>query len=761
MMRSAILLIFFFMPALVFAQKKQEAKDYSTQDISVMEQRSRGKAVQKDAMRTTFAASQNFDVQYYRAEWEVDPAVNYIRGKVTMYYKMNVTGSKIILDLSQALTVNAVKQRTASLINTHANSELEIIIPVTNQGVLDSLTIDYEGAPISGGVGSFIVATHGNSGDPAIPVIWTLSEPFGSMDWWPCKNGLDDKADLGVDIFITHPTMYNGQTYKAAANGLLKSETDIGNGKTRTHWKHGYPIASYLVCFAVTNYTVFTNSVLIDGSSLPMLTYCYPESVVSFQEGTQNALDALQYFSGIFGNYPFLSEKYGHVQFGWGGGMEHQTCSFMVSLNENLVAHELAHQWFGDKITCASWEDVWLNEGFATHLANMYRENKYPNNKISIRSDEVAYITSVTNGSVKVDNLTSVNRIFNSRLSYNKGSHLLYMLRLILTDVVFFQGVNNYLSDASLSYKFATTADLKAHLEAVGGQDLTYFFDQWFEGQGYPTYNIEWQPNGNNVNFKIKQTTSDASVGFFQLPVPLLFRNNTTNQEKLIVVNNTANNQNFTETLGFVAETVTIDPEYWLISKGNTTTKLNDPLPVRFSQVGINCVGEYAELNWSTTFEENASVFEIRKSVNAVDWTIIGKVDAAGNSQNARNYIFTDSELALHSNYYQIISYDLDGTSQPTRILEKNCALDTPIKITILPNPVGERLVLSFEEVPSIKFAVQIFNQNGQILKTQIVDYDIMIKQGLDVSRISAGLYLLRILDQNGNTYSTSRFVKK
>ncbi|MEI2747579.1 MAG: M1 family aminopeptidase [Ferruginibacter sp.] len=145
-----------------------------------------------------------------------------------------------------------------------------------------------------------------------------------------------------------------------------------------THWKHRYPIATYLVCFAVTNYAVFNNSVQLGNVNLPMVTYCYPESQTAFEAGTQNTLDAMQLFSQYFGEYPFIKEKYGHVQFGWGGGMEHQTSTFIVSTNESLVAHELGHQWFGDKITCASWEDIWLNEGFATYLARFYMENKYP-----------------------------------------------------------------------------------------------------------------------------------------------------------------------------------------------------------------------------------------------------------------------------------------------------------------------------------------------------------------------------------------------
>ena len=402
--------------------------------------------------------------------------------------------------------------------------------------------------------------------------MWSLSEPYGSRDWWPCKNGLDDKAD-SIDIIITTPSQY-----KAASNGLLQSETLIAGGtKKITHWKHRYPIATYLMCFAVTNYAVFNNTVQLGNVTLPMQTYCYPEQLTSFQNGTQNVLDALQLFHNNFGDYPFIKEKYGHVQFGWGGGMEHQTSTFIVSINEGLIAHELAHQWFGDKITCGSWEDIWLNEGFATHLASFYMENKYPATTIANRKSVIDNITSAIGGSVKVDDTTNVGRIFDGRLSYNKGSYLLYMLRWKLGDSTFFKAIKAYQKDAAVIYGFAKTDDLKKHVELASGQNLTEFFNQWYTGQGYPTYNVQWTPVGSsNVKITINQTTSHPSVSFFKMPLALQFKNAT--QQKTIVVDNTTQGQTFLKNIGFVADSVFIDPDYWLISKNNRATKVFDSI---------------------------------------------------------------------------------------------------------------------------------------------------------------------------------------
>ncbi len=531
--------------------------------IAMAEQHSHARLMNATA-RNTSASSNNSDVKYYRCEWQVDPAVRFINGKVTIYFTITSSTNSISFDLVDDLIADSVLQRNTNLNTSHINNVLQINFDENiTAGTLDSLSIYYHGIPLNTGFGSFVQTTHAN-----VPIIWTLSEPYGSRDWWPCKNGLDDKAD-SIDVFITHPSQY-----KAASNGLLQLET-ISGINTITHWKHRYPIATYLICFAVTNYTIFNDSVQLGNIILPMQTFCYPENVTLFKNNTPLVLDALQLYNNTFGEYPFIKEKYGHVQFGWGGGQEHQTSTFILTPDESLMAHELAHQWFGDKVTCASWQDIWLNEGFATHMASMYMEKKYPANTLFTRKSEIHNITSVASGSVWVNDTASVSRIFNGRLSYTKGSHLLYMLRWILGDEIFFNGVRQYLTDSAVSFGFARTDDLKRNLEQVSKKDLTEFFKEWFYGQGYPSYNVQWKQMGNNyVRIKINQTTSDTSVKFFKLPVALLFKN--TLQEKTIVVDNKTNGEIFYKDIGFVADTVLIDPESWLITQNNISQKIKD-----------------------------------------------------------------------------------------------------------------------------------------------------------------------------------------
>ncbi len=741
--------LLFFLLFAVRAMSQESSADFSTSDIAVLESRSAGLRLNAPGLRVM--ASNNFDVKYYRCDWEVDPAVNYIKGIVTPHFIMTAAGSSITLDLSSALTVSSVQQHGSNVVFTHAADALTITLQnPLGVGTKDSVTINYEGTPPPANA-AFVVATHGPS---ATPVIWTLSEPYGSRDWWPCKNGLDDKAD-SLDIYITHPA-----TYKAASNGLLKSETAVAGSKTRTHWKHRYAIASYLVAIAVTNYNVLDNSVLIGGTNVPFKTYCYPESQATFQGGVQNALDAMVQFSNLFGDYPFKNEKYGHVQFGWGGGMEHQTCSFMVNMGETLIAHELGHQWFGDTFTCGSWQYIGLNEGFATHLARIYTEAKYPANTKTTRANEINTITSQPGGSVWVDNVNDVNRIFSNRLSYLKGSHLLYMLRWILGDATFFTAVHNYINDPGLAYGYVTTANLKSHLEAASGKDLTYFFDQWFTGQGYPSYQVEWYPMGNTVQVKLSQTQSHASVNFFQLPVPLLFRNANTNQQKLVVLNNTSSGQFFTDNLGFEATEVVFDPDVWLITRDNTLTKSLGPLPVIFSKFNAECRGNNARLSWQTTEEVNADYFEILASNDARNWEAIGQVAAVGDSKERNEYFF-NVEAALNRSYYRIKEYDKDGKTQDTRVVTVYCN-DEREGVALAPNPVQSVLQILVSDQRRAINLVSITDVSG---KTYALDanqtVDLKGKVNLNVAHLQPGLYILTVRIEDTAELRNVKFLKE
>lgn len=579
----------------------------------------------------------NYDLKYHRLEFTVNPAQAFITGTVTSHFVAKENLNTVTFELVDNMIVSQVMQRGTPLSFTQNNDD-EIVITLPQmqaQGVLDSLSVSYSGNPVSSGFGSFETDTH--NGDP---VMWTLSEPFGAKAWWPCKQDLNDKIDM-IDVYITTPRFNpSNEEYIAVANGLEISQTINGSNKT-THYRHQYPIPAYLIAIAVTNYTVYSHTVANNGNPFEIVNYIYPEDISYAQSRTPITVDIMNLFADLFEPYPYANEKYGHAQFGWGGGMEHTTVSFMGSFSRGLIAHELGHQWFGDKVTCGSWQDIWLNEGFATYLSGLVIEDFDGESDFRTwRQDKIGSITDSPDGSVYVpaQDTTSVNRIFSSRLSYNKGSMVLHMLRKKLGDAVFFQGLKDYLADPTLSYGYAKTPDLIRNMEAAaGGEDLSEFFNDWIYGEGYPRYTIRWNQAGgqSNINVEISQTQSHPSVSFFEAPVPL--RINGTQGETLdIVLDNTTNNQAFQPAVGFTVQNIQFDPDYHLISRSNnvvlgtedftldqqfdiypnpTSGIVNFEKPASINVQNINIYNTLGQLLYSEKYSETVDISKFSKGI--------------------------------------------------------------------------------------------------------------------------------------------------
>ena len=544
-------------------QLSAQSPEFNPSDLDQIAE-AEAKATAGKITAPTLAPSGDYDVRYQRLEWQVDPAVRYIRGAITTYFETKaVNFDEVNFDLTDSLTVDSVRYHGASAVFTHNGDMLAIALPVSlPAGANDSLTVYYQGVPASTGFGSFIQADHSGT-----PIIWTLSEPYGARDWWPCKQDLTDKID-SIDVLVTCPA-----AYRAASNGLLVSETNAGAGQQTYHWQHRYPIACYLVAVAVTNYEQYYDYAEIQTGTLPILNYVFPENLAAAQNQTPAVVPILEFYDSLFISYPFHKEKYGHAQFGWGGGMEHQTMSFMVNFGYELMAHELAHQWFGDHVTCGSWEDIWLNEGFATYLSGLCYERFSPNQYWpNFLQGRIGSVVSQPGGSVWVNDTTNVGRIFSGRLSYAKGAMVLHQLRWTVGDSAFFAGIRNYLDAPGIAGDFARTADLRSHLEASSGQDLDWYFDDWFYGEGYPSYQIEWSQAGNTAWATIHQTQSHPSVGFFEVPVPLRFK--TGSQIFDVRLTPSASGQSFQVDVPFAADELLPDPDWWLISANNTVTKV-------------------------------------------------------------------------------------------------------------------------------------------------------------------------------------------
>lgn len=460
------------------------------------------------------APTGNYDLQYQRCRWHIEPDTLFISGSIYTSYTLTEDAEHIYFDMSDLLVVDSVMYHGSAVAYVHADNALEIPFPATlAAGVTDSVTVFYHGVPTGTGFGSF-EREETETGY----CLWTLSEPYGASDWWPCKQTLNDKVD-SLDVYVTVPV-----GYKSGGPGLLQEITTDGIHDT-WHWKTQYPMATYLLGIAVSNYAEITLYAPHHEDSVLFYNLVYPEDSVSAVDGISAIIPSFVLYTEIYGDYPYADEKYGHMQFGWGGGMEHQTMSSVTNFGYDLLNHEMAHQWFGDKITCASWQDIWLNEGFASYsswLCYDFKEDPEHYYEAWLKGTRNT-VTSQPGGSVFVYDTTEVSRIFDGRLTYYKGAWLLHMLRHQLGDTAFFNGILHYITDPALVYGFVHTDDLIAHLEAAADTSLTTFFNEWFYGEGYPQYRIMWNDDADgHVRIALSQESSmPSSVSFFHMDVPV------------------------------------------------------------------------------------------------------------------------------------------------------------------------------------------------------------------------------------------------
>jgi aminopeptidase N len=596
-MKKTYLLLLCLSISVVFSQNKSA----STEAIAESELKSASQLLSVEVNPNT----QNYDITYHKLEFTLNPSVKFITGKITTTFTAVTNMTTITFDFANALTTSSVKMGATNLAFTeNTNNELIITLPsMLAAGSSATVEVNYSGVPPSNGFDAFVQTTHNNS-----PIIWTLSEPFGARDWWPCKQDLNDKID-SIDVFIKAPSQYI-----SVSNGV-EPEPPVITGTTKTtHFHHGYPIPAYLIAIACANYAVYEQTGGTPPNEYPIINYIYPENYDSILPQLDETPNILALYETLFEVYPFHNEKYGHAEFGWGGGMEHTTVSFMVNFDRQLIAHEMGHQWFGDKITCGTWKDIWLNEGFATYLADLVIENfDGVDAFVADKSTMISNITSLPDGAIYMSDIdaTNVNRIFSSRLSYDKGAMVLEMLRFKLGDVAFFQGMKNYLADPALAYGYALTPNFQAHMEAVYGQSLTEFFNDWVYHQGYPTYTIAAQNWGaGQAKFVVNQTQSDASVSYFEMPIPVRVHG-AGGQVADVVLNNTFNGEQLIIDVPFVVTSAEFDPERHLIAKNSTVTLGNDSFTLdQAIAVYPNPTNDYLHIQVpSTTALEKVTIY--------------------------------------------------------------------------------------------------------------------------------------------------------
>jgi aminopeptidase N len=405
---------------------------------------------------------------------------------------------------------------------------------------------------------------------------YTFTEPYDSPYWFPCINDPSVKVPCWINM-----TVPGG--YLAASNGLLKQTMHNGDGTVTFQWEERHPIAMYLMAVAISKYSTFSHyyhrvSKPLDSVEIKYYVWQADSAGTTYNAVTSfaNVVDMMTFYSTVFGKYPF--DKYGMAAvypFG-AGGMEHQTMTTIHRSwlenggSQGGIAHELAHQWWGDMVTCGTFADIWLNEGFATYSEALWEEHFYGSARFSSLMSGIQHFT---NGSWQVPIYDPPENYLFGDVEYSKGAWVLHMLRGLLGDSAFFNVFKTYRQ--RFEYKSATTDDFAAATSSVAGRDLSWFFNQWIYAKGWPIYAYRWtaQSGGGGYDVKVDiQQQQDEDV--FQMPVQLKLQGG--GRDTLVVADNTMRNQSFSFVIPFRPDTVYFDPGEWIL-KQLSSIFLSDP----------------------------------------------------------------------------------------------------------------------------------------------------------------------------------------
>ena len=616
---------------------------FSQQDASILCSESRKKEFKsQNSFTGDYPGDSTIDVTYYKLILKVTTTPDFLNGIVTVNATSLQNGlNTFFLDFEDNMVVDSVLSNGTSLSFSQSNDELHITLDQNaNKNDNISVVITYHGLPDITGLGSFEFGE--NQG---VPAIWTLSEPYGAKTWFPNKDNPSDKADSS-DVWITVADNLTG-----VSNGDLTETINNGDGTKTYKWRSRYPIAPYLISLAIADYSIYETYYHYSPSeSMLVINYIYPQNLNSIKSLLDQTPSMIDIMSGYFGPYPFLKEKYGHAEFGVLAGMEHQTISSMGAFFDGIIVHELTHQWFGDKITCAKWEDIWVNEGFAVYGEALYQE--------ATAGKEAYYDVIKSNmsrakdavGTIYVQNINSIDEIFDGDRTYAKGGVVIHMLRGVMGDENFFRTLKAYMSDTSLAYGSATIRDFQHVAETVSGTNLSYFFDEWLYGENYPRYVVDWyydliQGNTYQVSVEVKQSVNTLPQ-FFTMPIDMKI--NTSLGDTTVRIFNNAQDQIFNFTIEGKPLTLDFDPDNYILKEQSGNTH-NVPITYTLAQNYPN------PFNPGTTITyELGNVSNVQLNVYDITGRLVSRL--VNQKQREGSYVveFDGSSLASGVYFYRL-----------------------------------------------------------------------------------------------------------
>lgn len=455
------------------------------------------------------------------------------------------------LDFFDNMVVDAVTLNGAGAGFSHASDRLDIALPSpAGFGETISGEVTYHGSPEFSGFGSFTWSSH-----QGVPLVSTVSWPWNSPGWWPCHEQLTDKAL--AEIYLTVP-----DTLTAVSNGRLVDVADNGDGTATWHWSVGYPIVTYLIMAAATNYAeIHDKYPSISGDSLDIVHYVYPEDEGKAAIDFDDLNEMLACFEDLYGEYPFQGEKFGFAEAPLGGGMEHQT---MVTIGSSLITgshayryifvHELAHMWWGDMIAISSWKDIWMSEGFAVYSEARFAE---ATGGYEAYLDYMKALDGSFPGTVY-----DPDQLLNDTV-YHKGGWVLHMLRGVLGDQVFDDLLYSYAHDERFRHRSTNTFRFMDLCGEFTGLELGWFFEEWVFTEGRPWYYTDWRAKGDTLTVTVEQLQEDY---IFRMPMDILVEFEGGGDTTLSITDSLAS-QEFVFSIPGVVEKVTLDPEGWVLSR--------------------------------------------------------------------------------------------------------------------------------------------------------------------------------------------------
>ncbi|MBD3168616.1 MAG: T9SS type A sorting domain-containing protein [candidate division Zixibacteria bacterium] len=704
-------IIIFLISSLSYAQ------DLSIQDVRDMDWRMKvdkwmklGKIQDRS---NDLLDQEDFDVTYAELDIEITSFMDHlITGAVTMTCRSLVDGMNTVeYNFHTDLIVDSVKAGGQLTTFDHSDHILTINLDRTYDTGEEATTIVYyNGTPPYTGFGSFSWRLHLGA-----PVISTMSCPEEAYTWWPCKDTQTDKID-SADVVMTV-----GDSLIATSNGVMVSDVNNGNGTRTFTWHISYPIATYLICMTISNYQSWTDwYVSPEGDSIPITNYVYPEHYDDAVADLSFTPEIMEIYVDLFGDYPFAEEKYGHSIFPFAGGMEHQNnCSFgsiLITGNgtyESIVVHELAHQWFGDMITCHQWADVWMNEGFATYCEALYYE------QVDGLEAYLYYMTHDNRVREPSGPIYDPSYLWSSNTVYNKGSWVLHMLRGVMGDEDFFDGMYAYANNPDYQYKTITTRQFQHQMEQFYGGPLDWFIDEWVWGRNRPHYEYSWLAEDigggeYEIFLHIDQTQEEPSPRVFKMPVKVYV--DIEGDEYMTTVWNDSREDDFRFIVSGNPESLEIDRYDWILKTSVeteygfniVTTSLEDGAP-----------GEYYEDNIESRGGTAPYAYEV----------IAGALPDGLQLESSTGRLYG---TPADEGYYDFTVLSTDS-SEPPMEDEQEYRLrigdpvyvdeDEPLPngVTLYgnyPNPFNSSTTIKFDMPQSEYIKIEIFNIMGQLVDT-------------------------------------------